>query len=59
MTRRGVYRVTLDLSRCSCNTFAGFGVPCRHILFIAEQDDIVLDPIKYNQRWIITNVNIS
>ena len=50
-SNRGVYSIEADASKCSCTFFRGFGLPCRHILFVAEQEGISLPINLYNQRW--------
>ena len=50
-SNRGVYKIEEDISKCSCTFSRGFGLPCRHILFVAAQEAITLPIEMYNQRW--------
>lgn len=53
--RHGIYNTTLDA--CNCFDFAGFSLPCKHILRLAMEMGLVehkyesdLDSVKYPQK---------
>ena len=55
-TANGVHTVAADVRSCSCDFYRGYGLPCRHILFIADRHEIDLPLQLFRPRWLVDSV---
>lgn len=53
VTNDGWYEVSSDCSSCNCSFFHSHGLPCRHILFLANSQGLKMLPSKvFHTRWL-------
>ena len=53
VTNDGWYEVSSDCSSCNSSFFHSHGLPCRHILFLANSQGLKMLPSKvFHTRWL-------
>lgn len=48
-----------DIASCTCPFFHGYGLPCRHILFVSTEENLPLPVERYNSRWRTVSIGMD
>jgi hypothetical protein len=51
-SRNFTYRTSTDLTKCSCQFFSNYGLPCRHLLFFFIQENKEIPTGSFSQHWL-------
>ena len=47
------YRTQTDLTKCTCQFFSNYGLPCRHIIFFLLKDNKEIQANNFSQHWLV------